>query len=594
MAASRSPRIPASAEAGPSSARLSPIIARNTHVPQPSQPEFAELLTPAKLRRKRRHEPQVNIPAGLPAFRAGISDGGYYTPEGDFFRGATSDPSATAGPFMPQLEEDALTIGGSSSSSSSSGWSWTSDLERGRRATMAVFERVGEALGVRRGSTSSGSSDNSSTHELKSQASGAPRRRRLSRLSRTISRGGAHETTQAEKPRREYLPRKRQFVLLVPPEGNGQPPRVSSFDHLDSDSTVDRSLPQSERVISTPSLPDVLDRIRRLRLASGIVTEPTQHPGLLPDVRRTQSGPGRRRPKARGLHSFAPPPVPQRPVPSRAQTRVQELKGAAFAEAPVRPKSASDLLGLANSSTSSASAVDLPLAASSDSLKSLPAATTPTFEQKGCWWLDVSCPTWEDLRDIGELLALHPLTLEDVLQQDPREKLDLFERLGYYFVAIRALDEGYFKYTPGTGSAGPTVSGLNSSKTSPNGTPQMPPAYARQDPEKKKEGRRRGWGMGRAVGRSAQSRGEKVEIVEDNPGREGLEGVGVGGVNVYLVVFADGIVSVSPRRNWIGNSVGDSTVPQRGHLEAHQARPRQDLVPGWRRSHFRLGRARLA
>lgn len=37
----------------------------------------------------------------------------------------------------------------------------------------------------------------------------------------------------------------------------------------------------------------------------------------------------------------------------------------------------------------------------------------------------------------------------------------------------------------------------------------------------------------------------KLEIVEDNPGKEGLEGVGVGGINIYLVVFADGIVSVS-------------------------------------------------
>jgi len=37
---------------------------------------------------------------------------------------------------------------------------------------------------------------------------------------------------------------------------------------------------------------------------------------------------------------------------------------------------------------------------------------------------------------------------------------------------------------------------------------------------------------------------EKVEIIEDNPGKEGLEGVGVGAVNIYLVVFADGVVSV--------------------------------------------------
>lgn len=71
----------------------------------------------------------------------------------------------------------------------------------------------------------------------------------------------------------------------------------------------------------------------------------------------------------------------------------------------------------------------------------------------------------------------------------------------------------------------------------------------RQDIEgleyKKSERRRRGWGMGRAQGKMAGKMGEKVEIIEDRPGEEGLEGVGVGAVNVYLVVFADGIISVS-------------------------------------------------
>lgn len=51
--------------------------------------------------------------------------------------------------------------------------------------------------------------------------------------------------------------------------------------------------------------------------------------------------------------------------------------------------------------------------------------------------------------------------------------------------------------------------------------------------------------MGRAQGKMAGKMGEKVEIIEDRPGEEGLEGVGVGAVNVYLVVFADGIISVS-------------------------------------------------
>ncbi|KAH9858127.1 hypothetical protein C2E23DRAFT_718900 [Lenzites betulinus] len=56
------------------------------------------------------------------------------------------------------------------------------------------------------------------------------------------------------------------------------------------------------------------------------------------------------------------------------------------------------------------------------------------------WWLDVSSPTWEDMCAIGKLLHLHPLTLEDILTQDPREKLELFPKLGYYFISFRAIE----------------------------------------------------------------------------------------------------------------------------------------------------------
>ena len=42
--------------------------------------------------------------------------------------------------------------------------------------------------------------------------------------------------------------------------------------------------------------------------------------------------------------------------------------------------------------------------------------------------------------NIVKLLHLHPLTLEDILQQDPREKLEVFPKLGYYFVVFRAIE----------------------------------------------------------------------------------------------------------------------------------------------------------
>lgn len=63
-----------------------------------------------------------------------------------------------------------------------------------------------------------------------------------------------------------------------------------------------------------------------------------------------------------------------------------------------------------------------------------------TPDRQPCWWLDVASPTWDDMRAIGKLLQLHPLTLEDILQKESREKFELFPRLGYYFVVFRAVE----------------------------------------------------------------------------------------------------------------------------------------------------------
>lgn len=47
----------------------------------------------------------------------------------------------------------------------------------------------------------------------------------------------------------------------------------------------------------------------------------------------------------------------------------------------------------------------------------------------------------------------------------------------------------------------------------------------------------------RKPGESSGKRG-RVDIVEGVGGKEGVEGVGVGAINLYLVVFGDGILSV--------------------------------------------------
>ncbi|EGO26313.1 hypothetical protein SERLADRAFT_347594 [Serpula lacrymans var. lacrymans S7.9] len=78
-------------------------------------------------------------------------------------------------------------------------------------------------------------------------------------------------------------------------------------------------------------------------------------------------------------------------------------------------------------------------ASSPDSLRSVSSSPFKSHRAPRGWWLDVSSPTWDDMRAIGKLLHLHPLTLEDILQQEPREKLELFPKLGYHFIVFKAI-----------------------------------------------------------------------------------------------------------------------------------------------------------
>ena len=411
------------------SPRLSPIL---THRPlaeplSPIHPEYAEILTPLKLRRRRRaHTLAQTAGPALPL--VGPSAQGYTTEEGDVYRGAAFDPRLG----VPPVEDDAVTLGGTSTTSSSSSWSWASDIQRGRRATMAVIERFGERLGVRRGSHSSGSSDagSSSAASGHTRASGlaAAVRRRSRRLSRSTTRD-----TSPDRPKRQHLPRKREFTLLLPPPdatmaaamtGGGDTlnplsrvntPRGSLNSANNSEEAVSTGeTGPADRLITTPDLAVVLDKIRALRLAAGFGPETlATAPAADVPVRHARSAPGRSRPRPRPGQgaSFAHPPV-IRPAVQRSKSRLEILRGLSTADVP-RPKSVSDLMGMNNpygSSTSlsamrSGSDFKMPSRTTTPlaSPALIPGTTRKQESGKGCWWLDVACPGWEDLRDIGEV-----------------------------------------------------------------------------------------------------------------------------------------------------------------------------------------------
>ncbi|CED82103.1 Mg2 transporter protein, CorA-like/Zinc transport protein ZntB [Phaffia rhodozyma] len=52
------------------------------------------------------------------------------------------------------------------------------------------------------------------------------------------------------------------------------------------------------------------------------------------------------------------------------------------------------------------------------------------------WWLDVTCPTDQEMRMLSKVFGLHPLTTEDIQLEETREKIELFRN--YYLVCFRS------------------------------------------------------------------------------------------------------------------------------------------------------------
>lgn len=160
-----------------------------------------------------------------------------------------------------------------------------------------------------------------------------------------------------------------------------------------------------------------------------------------------------------------------------------------------------------------------------------------------------------------QLIPMHPLTIEDILSQETREKIESYEQLGYYFIAFRALDETYFKYSDGSATLSPSSSsngskissreGLSSNDGSDDTKVGSSPTLGLNEDRTAngKTGKASPEIEEKSLASSTDANSDKtrkrkglVEIVEGH--KEGVEGAGVGAVNVYLVVFGDGIISV--------------------------------------------------
>jgi magnesium transporter len=64
---------------------------------------------------------------------------------------------------------------------------------------------------------------------------------------------------------------------------------------------------------------------------------------------------------------------------------------------------------------------------------------TIRYGDRPVWWLDVLCPTEPEMKVISKAFGIHPLTAEDIMLQEAREKVELFRH--YYFVNYRSFDQ---------------------------------------------------------------------------------------------------------------------------------------------------------
>lgn len=60
----------------------------------------------------------------------------------------------------------------------------------------------------------------------------------------------------------------------------------------------------------------------------------------------------------------------------------------------------------------------------------------PKDEPDGVWWLNVNSATKEEVSGICKAFGVHPLTIEDIITQEAREKIELFP--SYYFASFRS------------------------------------------------------------------------------------------------------------------------------------------------------------
>ena len=68
-----------------------------------------------------------------------------------------------------------------------------------------------------------------------------------------------------------------------------------------------------------------------------------------------------------------------------------------------------------------------------------PSQSLPRLGPRPTFWLDVFKPTDAEMKVISKAFGIHPLTTEDIMMQEAREKVELFR--SYYLVSYRTFEQ---------------------------------------------------------------------------------------------------------------------------------------------------------
>ncbi|SZF03005.1 unnamed protein product [Blumeria hordei] len=92
-----------------------------------------------------------------------------------------------------------------------------------------------------------------------------------------------------------------------------------------------------------------------------------------------------------------------------------------------------------NSGTSSPAGTKVPLEPIKENSPKPKLEKPKRYGNRPTWWLDVLSPTDDEMKVLSKAFGIHPLTAEDILLQEAREKVELFHN--YYFVNYRSFEQ---------------------------------------------------------------------------------------------------------------------------------------------------------